>query len=273
METSDPGAAQSKVEGLEHVKAALVRAFYSLQCCQLCQNHLREVPLRELPLNVALLTGGFACAPTWGCPSSGTDLCYWGRAGLAVAPLALLGCPGSIWKSVWFSLYSPQRFAAVKWGYRISSASGLVTGKRQAPLQPLPHSVISAHPSALPQTFCPKTEWGICRETKGAWLYGDVEAERGRTGAWKYPGEQQGGELFMSTPEQCWHRKERVETSRNKLGLEMQRFPSNVGGLNRCLKGAGTKAWAASLETQFKWAHSCCLANTGMGWSCQLKCN
>lgn len=46
----------------------------------------------------------------------------------------------------------------------------------------------------------------------------------------------------MFTQEQCWHKNERVETSRNKFRLEMWRSPSNVGGLSLSLKGAGTKS-------------------------------
>lgn len=73
-------------------------------------------------------------------------------------------------------------------------------------------------------------------------FFGEPEAERGRTEAYKYLGERQGGKLFTSTQEQCWHKNVWAETSRNKLGLEMQRFPSSVGELSVCIKGAGIKA-------------------------------
>lgn len=78
-------------------------------------------------------------------------------------------------------------------------------------------------------------------EAQRAWLFGEPEAERGRTEAYKYLGKLQGGKLFTSTQEQCWHKNEWAETSRNKLGLEMQRFPSSVGELSVCIKGAGIK--------------------------------
>lgn len=79
-------------------------------------------------------------------------------------------------------------------------------------------------------------------ETQRTWFFGEPEAERGRTEAYKYLGEWQGGKLFTSTQEQCWHKNIWTETSKNKLGLEMQRFPSSVGELSVCIKGAGIKA-------------------------------
>jgi len=78
--------------------------------------------------------------------------------------------------------------------------------------------VVHPKPSGLRQ----RGESGVCRETEGAWLSGELEAK----GAGLMPvntqggGESQGGELFMSTQEQCWHKNERVETSKNKLRLE-----------------------------------------------------
>lgn len=120
---------------------------------------------------------GFACAPTWvGFLLREVGLCCWGRAGLAAAPLALgfFGMPGSTQGN---DAVLPQRFVAVKWGCKISCALVLLTRKTQAPLQPLPHPLTSAHPSGSPQTLCPETEAGICRETKRAWLFGELEAE------------------------------------------------------------------------------------------------
>lgn len=50
--------------------------------------------------------------------------------------------PGSIGRSIWFSLYSPQRFAAVKWGYRVASALGLVKGRGKYSFSPF-HTLLS----------------------------------------------------------------------------------------------------------------------------------
>lgn len=47
-----------------------------------------------------------------------------------------------------------------------------------------------------------------------------MEAERGRIGACKYLRGWQQGKLLMPTQEQCWHKNEWVETSRNER-LEM----------------------------------------------------
>lgn len=68
------------------------------------------------------------------------------------------------------------------------------------------------------QCSAPSSLSGGNSESLAFW---QTRAERGRTEAYKYLGEQQGGKLFMSTQEQCWHKNEWAETSRNKLGLEM----------------------------------------------------
>lgn len=59
--------------------------------------------------------------------------------------------------------------------------------------------------------------WGKLK----VWLFGEPELRGAGLKPINTWGKWQGGKLFMSTQEQCWHKNEWAETSRNKLGLEM----------------------------------------------------
>lgn len=59
--------------------------------------------------------------------------------------------------------------------------------------------------------------WGKLK----VWLFGEPELRGAGLKPINTWGKRQGGKLFMSTQEQCWHKNEWAETSRNKLGLEM----------------------------------------------------